>query len=429
MFAEDKKYICIDLKSFYASVECVERGLDPMKTNLVVADPGRTEKTICLAVTPAMKQLGVSNRCRVFQIPKNIDYIMAPPRMQLYIDYSARIYGIYLKYFSSEDIHVYSVDEVFIDVTHYLSLYQMIAKELAITVLKDIRQETGLTATVGIGTNMYLAKIALDITAKHSPDFIGILDEESYKRTLWDHKPITDFWMIGRGTAKRLSNIGIHTMGELAQADENLLYKIFGINAELLMDHAWGIEPTTIKDIKDYKPKSTSISRGQVLAREYNYNDCMLIVKEMTELLCLDLVKAHRVTDNVSLMLGYSQGVNKKPDHVSKTLTVTTSSNRLLMDAVIELYIRIADKDAYYRRIAISFNNLKDESMEQFDLFSSSESMEKDRRVQQAALKIKSKYNKNALLKGMNLEDAGTTIERNRQIGGHQAELTDAQKK
>ena len=419
----DKKYICIDLKSFYASVECVERGLDPMTTNLVVADPKRTEKTICLAVTPSLKKLGVSNRCRVFQIPKNIKYIMAPPRMQLYIDYSARIYGIYLKYFSAEDIHVYSVDEVFIDVTHYLSLYQMVAKELAIKVLKDIKETTGLTATVGIGTNLYLAKIALDVTAKHAADFIGILNEESFKETLWDHKPLTDFWMIGRGTEKRLKNIGITTMGELAQADENLLYRTFGINAELLMDHAWGIEPTTISDIKNYKTKSKSLSSGQVLSKDYNYIDLRLIVKEMCELLCLDLVKEKKVTDNVSLFLGYSFGVEKKPVSISKTLTVTTSSNRVLMDAVIDLYDKIAQEDTYYRRVNISFNNLKDETLEQFDLFTAPEIMTKDRKIQEAALEIKERFGKNALLKGMNLEEAGTTIERNKQIGGHQAEF------
>ena len=427
MFAEQNYYICIDLKSFYASVECVERGLDPMETNLIVADPSRTEKTICLAVTPAMKKLGVPNRCRVFQIPKHIVYITAPPRMQLYIDYSARIYGIYLKYFSSEDIHVYSVDEVFIDVTHYLSLYRMNAKELAITVLKDIKDETGLTATVGIGTNMYLAKIALDITAKHASDYIGILNEESFKKLLWDHRPITDFWMIGKGTAKRLAGIGVYTMGQLAQADENLLYRLFGINAELLMDHAWGIEPVTISDIKQYRTKSTSISSGQVLARDYNYNECRLIVKEMTELLCLDLVKAEKVTDNISLMLGFSYGSGQKPVNISKTLTVTTSSNRVLMEAVLELYLRLADKDAYYRRIGISFNNLKDKSMEQFDIFADREVLQKDRKVQEAVIEIKGKLGKNMLLKGMNLEKAGTTIERNRQIGGHQADLSEEQ--
>lgn len=428
MFGEERKYICIDLKSFYASVECVERGLDPMKTNLVVADPTRTDKTICLAITPAMKKLGVQNRCRVFQIPKTIHYIMAPPRMQLYIDYSTRIYGIFLKYFSPDDIHVYSVDEAFIDVTHYLSLYQMIAKELAITVLKDIKAETGLTATVGIGTNLYLAKIALDITAKHAADFIGTLDEQSYQRTLWDHEPITDFWMIGRGTARRLASIGVHNMGQLAQADENLLYRLFGINAELLMDHAWGIEPVTIADIKNYKVKSTSISSGQVLAEDYNYKNCRLIVKEMTEVLCLELVKAQKVTDNISLMLGVSGGVRQRPPAASRTLRVTTSSNRVLMQAMTELYDQIADPGCYYRRVGISFNNLKDKSMEQTDLFTDRTVLEKDRKVQEAAIEIKNRMGKNMLLKGMNLDKAGTMIERNRQIGGHQAQLSQEQK-
>lgn len=416
---EHNQYICIDLKSFYASCECVERGLDPFKVNLIVADPTRTEKTICLAATPAIKKLGVPNRCRVFQIPKNIKYIMAPPRMKLYIEYSAKVYGIYLKYFAPEDIHVYSVDEAFMDVTHYLSLYKKNAKELAITILNDIKNSLGLTATCGIGTNLYLAKIALDITAKHADDFIGELTEESFKETLWDHQPLTDFWMIGKGTVSRLAKVGIFTMRDIAMADEELLFKLFGINAELIMDHAWGIEPTRIEDIKNYKTKSTSISSGQVLSRDYNYKDCRLIVKEMCDLLCLELVKKHMITDNIGLTLGYSFGVDRKPISASEKLTISTSSNRVLTDAVINMYDRIADPDIYYRRVYIFFNNLEDESYEQFDLFTSPEVMTKDRKLQQAALDIKSKYGKNAILKGMNLEEAGTTIERNGQVGGH----------
>ena len=417
--AEEKQYICIDLKSFYASVECVERGLDPFKVNLVVADPTRTEKTICLAATPAIKKLGVPNRCRVFQIPKNIKYIMAPPRMRLYIEYSARIYGIYLKYFAPEDIHVYSVDEAFMEVTHYLSLYKKTAKELAVTVLKDIKDTTGLTATCGIGTNLYLAKIALDITAKHADDFIGELTEESYKETLWDHLPLTDFWMIGKGTVNRLARVGIHTMRDIAMADEALLFRLLGVNAELLMDHAWGIEPVTMEDIKNYRAKSHSISSGQVLARDYNYKDCRLIVKEMTDLLCLQLVKDHMITDHIALMLRTSSRYEDKPLSISEKLTVTTSSNRILEEAIMSLYDRIADPDLYYRGVQISFDNLKDEAMEQMDLFTDPNVMAKDRKLQQAALAIKERYGKNAILKGMNLEEAGTTIERNSQIGGH----------
>ncbi|MCQ2513134.1 MAG: DNA repair protein [Lachnospiraceae bacterium] len=416
---EKRQYICIDLKSFYASVECVERGLDPFTTNLIVADPTRTDKTICLAASPAIKKLGVPNRCRVFQIPKNIKYIMAPPRMQLYLDYSAKVYGIYLKYFAPEDIHVYSVDEAFMDVTHYLSLYKKNTKELAITVLKDIKDTYGLTATCGIGTNLYLAKIALDITAKHAADFIGELDEESFKANLWDHLPLTDFWMIGRGTVNRLAKVGIFTMRDIAMADESLLFRLFGVNAELIMDHAWGLEPTTIADIKNYKTKTTSISSGQVLTRDYNYKECRLIVKEMCDLLCLDLVKKHKVTGNIGLTLGFSFGVERKPISASEKLTVTTSSNRVLGEAVIRLYDRIADPNIYYRRVYIFFNHLQDEAFEQFDLFTNPETMVKDRKLQQAALDIKSRYGKNAILKGMNLEESATTIERNGQIGGH----------
>lgn len=416
---EKRQYICIDLKSFYASVECVERGLDPFTTNLIVADPTRTEKTICLAASPAIKKLGVPNRCRVFQIPKNIKYIMAPPRMQLYLNYSARIYGIYLKYFAPEDIHVYSVDEAFMDVTHYLALYKKSTKELAVTVLEDIKRTCGLTATCGIGTNLYLAKIALDITAKHAPDFIGELDEESFKKKLWDHLPLTDFWMIGKGTVSRLAKVGIFTMRDIAMADEALLFRIFGVNAELIMDHAWGLEPTTISDIKNYRTKTTSISSGQVLTRDYNYRECRLIVKEMCDLLCLDLVKKRKVTGHIGLTLGFSFGVERKPISASEKLTVTTSSNRVLSEAVIRLFDRIADPDIYYRRVYIFFNNLQDESFEQFDLFTDSETMVKDRKLQRAALDIKSRYGKNAILKGMNLEEGATTIERNGQIGGH----------
>ena len=271
MAEQDRIYICIDLKSFYASVECRERGLDPMTTNLVVANPERTDKTICLAVSPVMKKLGVSGRCRVFEIPKGLEYVMAPPRMQLYIDYSAEIYSIYLKYIAKEDIHVFSIDEVFMDVTDYLSMYQMTAKELSVRIMQDVLDSTGITATCGIGTNLYLAKIALDIQAKHVEDHIGILDEERYRKLLWNHRPLTDFWRIGSRIARQLERVGIHTMGEIAHADTSMLYRLFGIDAELLIDHAWGRETTTIPDIKNYKPKTNSISRGQGLPCDYNF--------------------------------------------------------------------------------------------------------------------------------------------------------------
>jgi len=418
MFA-DSHYICIDLKSFYASVECVERGLDPMTAKLVVADPTRTEKTICLAVSPALKALGVSGRARVFQIPKDIEYTMAPPRMRLYLDYSARIYGIYLKYVAPEDIHVYSVDEAFMDVTHYLSLYKKTAKELMITIMQDIKDSLGLIATGGTGPNLYLAKIALDIMSKHSPDFIGELTEESFKEKLWNHLPLTDFWMIGPGTVRRLEKVGIYTMRDIAMADEALLYRLFGINAELIMDHAWGIETATIEDIKNYRTKSHSISSGQVLSKDYNYKDIRLIVKEMCDLLCLELVREKKITDNVGLMLGFSYGTERRPLSTTRKLSVTTNSNRVLMNEVMGIFDRIADPDLYYRRVCIFFNNLQDEAFEQYDIFSNPEKMKKDRALQRATLEIKGKFGKNAILKGMNLEEAGTTIERNGQVGGH----------
>ena len=306
---KDRTYFCIDLKSFYASVECVERGLDALKTRLVVADPERSEKTICLAVSPAMKAAGVHNRCRVFEIPEHLDYIMAPPRMQLYIDYSAKIYSIYLKYVAKEDIHVYSIDEAFFDVTDYLEMYQMSARELALTIMQDILSQTGITATCGIGTNLYLAKVALDILAKHAPDFIGMLDEEGYRRELWDYRPLTDFWRIGRGIAARLESFGIYTMKDLAEAEEDRLYRAFGVDAELLIDHAYGREITTIRDIKMYRPKNNSISSGQVLSRDYGFEEGCLIVKEMTDLLCLELVDKGLITQQVHLYVGYSNRV------------------------------------------------------------------------------------------------------------------------
>ena len=308
-------YICIDLKSFYASVECRERGLDSIKTKLVVADPERSEKTICLAVSPALKASGIPGRCRLFEIPKHIEYIIAPPRMQLYIDYAAEIYAIYLKYIAKEDIHVYSIDEVFLDVTDYLSMYQMTPKELGITIMDDIHKNTGITATYGIGSNLYLAKVALDITAKHVDDHIGELDEDKYCRTLWNHRPITDFWRVGAGIAKRLDMLGIATMGEIAHTEEEILYKMFGVDAELLIDHAWGKEPTLMSDIKAYKPKSNSIGSGQVLGCDVDYEGGKLIVKEMIDLLCLELVDKGLVTDSITLHIGYNKRFEKKSAH------------------------------------------------------------------------------------------------------------------
>lgn len=416
-----RTYVCIDLKSFYASVECRERGLDPMNTNLVVADPQRTEKTICLAVSPAMKALGIPGRCRVFEIPAGIQYIMAPPRMQLYIDYSTEIYEIYLKYIAKEDIHVYSIDEVFMDVTDYLEMYQMTAKELALMIMDDVIKTTGITATAGIGTNLYLAKIALDITAKHAADHIGILDEESYCNTLWDYKPLTDFWRIGKGVAGRLKRSGISTMGEIAHADEDMLYQMFGIDAELLIDHAWGREPVTMADIKSYKPKSNSVSSGQVLPRDYSYEEARLAVKEMADLLALELVEKGLVTDSITLHVGYSNRLERKPAHGTITMTVTTSSARQIMAYTEKLFERIVNPHVSVRRMNVTFNHVVDEAYKQYDLFTDPAEMEREHRLQTAMLDIKGKFGKNAILKGMNLQESATAMERNGQIGGHKS--------
>ena len=414
-------YLCIDLKSFYASVECVERGLDPMTTDLVVADPDRTEKTICLAVTPAMKALGVPGRCRVFEIPKHIEYIMAPPRMQLYIDYAAEIYAVYLKFVAKEDIHVYSIDEVFIDLTNYLTMYQMTAKELAVTIMDDVYRQTGIIATCGIGTNLYLAKVALDITAKHVKDHIGELDEESYCKTLWNHKPITDFWRVGHGIATRLQRIGISTMGEVAEADEEMLYKLFGVDAELLIDHAWGRESTLIEDIKNYRSQSNSISSGQVMGCDCDYENGKLIVKEMVDLLCLELVEKGLVTSSITLHIGYNKHFEKPSAHGTARMSVTTSSAKRILSYVVELYERIMDRHTPIRRFSVTFNNVVDEAYTQYDLFTDPEEAERENRIQKAILDIKEKHGKNAILKGMNLQEGATTRERNLQIGGHRS--------
>lgn len=419
---EDKIYLCIDLKSFFASVECAERGLDAMTTDLVVADPERSEKTICLAVSPSMKKKGVKNRCRLFQIPDHMKYITAVPRMQLYIDYSARIYEVYLKYVAKEDIYPYSIDECFMDITHYLSLYQMSPVELGRTIMEDVYRTTKIPASCGIGTNLYLTKIALDITAKHARDSIGFLNEELYRKTLWRHRPLTDFWRIGPGIAKKLEEQGILTMEDITKTKEDRLYHLFGVDAELLIDHAWGREPVTMQDIKNYKRKSTSISSGQVLPRDYNYEEARLIIKEMTDLLCLDLVEKDLITDSISLMVGYSNSLGKKPSSSTVSLDSATNSISKLMPAMMNLFEKIVLPDVPVRRMNISFGHLMDEAYLQYDLFSNSEELERERRLQKAAIEIKKKFGKNAILKGMNLEEGGTTRERNRQIGGHRSE-------
>lgn len=417
----ERSYVCIDLKSFFASVECVERGLDPMTANLVVADPDRGDKTICLAITPAMKALGIPNRCRVFQIPKNVEYIMASPRMQKYVDYAAEIYGIYLEYIAKEDIQVYSIDEVFLDVTEYLHLYGMTARELGTKLMTEIFKRTGIRATCGIGTNLYLAKVALDITAKHAKDFIGELDEESYRRTMWNHRPLTDFWRVGSGTAKQLERYCIRTMGDIAATEEEFLYQLFGVDAELLIDHAWGREPTTIAHIKAYKPKENSICSGQVLMRDYEFEEGKLIVKEMTDLICLDLVDKNLITESITLHIRYSNTVNISPAHGTAALPMETNADKLIIPAVVELYERIVNRRIPIRKVTITCNRVVKEEYKQYNFLVDAEELEKNRKMQKAMIDIKKKFGKNAILKGMNLQEGATTRERNRQIGGHKS--------
>ncbi len=418
---EERMYLCIDLKSFYACVECVERGLDPMTSHLVVADPKRSEKTICLAISPSLKALGIKNRCRVFQIPKNIKYIMAPPRMKRYMDYSADIYAIYLKYIAKEDIHVYSIDEVFLDVTPYLSMYQLTAKELAVTIMEDIKNTTGIPATAGIGTNLYLAKVALDITAKHVEDNIGYLDEKIYQKTLWNHRPITDFWRVGKGTKKRLESIGIMTMKDITLTDENILYQMFGVDAELLIDHAWGRETTTMEDIKAYKPKKTSLTRSQVLKRDYSFEECTLIIKEMIDALCLDMLDKNLVTQSISLIIEYSREMKKKPAVGTRSIRTASNSYSVILPYVLDLYEGIVQRDMPIRKVNISYNHIVEETYEQYELFKEDKEEDQDRKLQKAVLEIKKRFGKNALIRGMDLQEGGTARERNEQIGGHRS--------
>lgn len=415
-------FICIDLKSFYASVECVERNLDPFKTNLVVADPTRSKSTICLAITPAMKKLGIKNRCRIHEIPQGIKYITAMPRMQLYMDYSARIYGIYLRYVSKEDIHVYSVDECFLDVTEYLGLYHMNPKELAVELMKAVFEETGITATAGIGTNLYLAKIAMDIVAKHVDDHIGILDEISYREKLWEHQPLRDFWRIGSRTERKLAGYGIYTMGDIALASltsEDLLYKLFGIDAELLIDHAWGLEPCSMQDIKNYHTEEHSLSNGQVLMRNYSIDEAVVIVREMADVLVLDLVDKGLVTDSVTVWIAYDHRFGHDPSKGTARFDNATNSSRKVMDAVEKVYYEIADPYTGIRRLDVCANRVRPESYVQYDLFTDPEDSEKERNLQKALLEIKKRYGKNAVMRGMNLLACSTYIERNNQVGGH----------
>lgn len=416
-----KAYLCIDLKTFFASVECVERKLDPFAVNLVVADPSRGKGALCLAVSPKMKEQGVHNRCRIFEIPDNISYITAMPRMNLYMQYSADIYGIYLKYISREDIHVYSIDEAFLDVSEYLQMYSVSAKELARMILQDIYTTTGITATVGIGTNLYLAKIALDITAKHAKDNMGVLDEQLYRETLWHHKPVSDFWQVGRGISKRLEKYSVADMYDIAHMDERILYREFGVNAEYLIDHAWGREPTTIKEIKAYKSKSNSLSNSQILFEDYNYEEALLVLKEMVELNVQNLVESHRVTDHIGLYIGYSAR-NVKATGGSRKLSNVTNSYAYLRNAFIELYRETVNRQELVHMLSISFGNVVDEMYETYDLFTDFNALEKEKKLQLTLLNIKHKFGKNAVIKGMNLLNKATAISRNKLVSGHNAE-------
>ena len=496
-----KIYACIDLKSFYASVECRERGLDPLKTNLVVADESRTEKTVCLAISPSMKQYGLGGRARLYEVLQKIkevnyqrkkdnkfkeftskscnddelkknknlelDFIIAPPRMAYYMKYSTEIYNVYLKYLAPEDIYVYSIDEVFCDITNYMNYNHTTPRAFVTKMIHDVYKTTGITATAGLGTNMYLAKVAMDIVAKHcEPDKYGVrmsgLNEITYRKKLWNHKPLISFWRVGPGYAKKLESNRLYTMGDIARCsleNEDLLYKLFGVNAELLIDHAWGYEPCTIESVKAYKPTRNSISSGQVLHCPYTYKKARLIIKEMSDLLALDLVSKKIVTDQLVLTVGYDiDNLNitdiresytgeitkdhygrEVPKHAHGTINIDhkTSSSKVIMEHMLKLYDRIINKNLLIRRINITASNVVSEDLvkdkpviQQFDLFTDYKEVEekrekekeeemKDKKLQNVMLDIKNKYGKNAILKGMNLEEGGTTIDRNKQIGGH----------
>lgn len=413
--------MCIDLKSFYASVECVERGLDPMTAKLVVADPERTVGTICLAVTPAMKALGIRNRCRVFEIPPNIDYIMATPRMALYIEYSARVYSVYLKYVAPEDIHPYSIDEVFMDITDYLSYRGQTAEEFALMIKDEVFKTVGITAACGVGTNLYLAKIAMDILAKRSPNGLASINETDYRRLLWGHKPLTDFWRIGEGTARRLARMGALTMGEVAGLDEESMYRTFGIDAELLIDHAWGRESTTIADIKAYKPKTRCLSSGQVLPRGYSFEEGRTIVREMAEAAALDMFGAGLSCRGIALHLSYGYASSTPPSKGSLSFSSPSASMRYIADSAELIYARIADRRQDIHRINITLDKLTDCSCGQYDLFNDEKALEKERQLQSAMLSIRDKYGGRGIFKCLDLKEEATALDRFRQIGGHRA--------
>lgn len=417
---KQRVYFVIDMKSFFASVECAERGLDAMTTKLVVADESRTDKTICLAVSPAMKQLGVKNRCRLFEIPKNIEFIIAPPRMKKYIEYAAEIYGIYLKYIDKSDIHVYSIDECIIDATDYLKIYNLKAKEFAQKLMNEINDKLHIPSSAGIGSNMYLAKIALDITAKHSPDKIGWLNEEKFIRTLWNHKPLTDFWGISTGISSRLSKYGIYDMEGISKADEDLLYKEFGINAELIIDHSNGVEPCLMRDIKSYKGKSKSISSSQILPCNYNFKDAKLVMREMVEAGCLNLFRQGYVTQLIHLYIGYGD-IRDEGTKGTTRMNVTTNLYSIISDYTDKLFDKIVDKSRPIRRIGYDFAELMSDENEQYDFFTDIKKVEKDKKLVASIIDLQDKFGKNTILKGHDLEEKATQIERNNSIGGHKS--------
>ncbi|MDR1698088.1 MAG: DNA repair protein [Erysipelotrichaceae bacterium] len=417
---KERTYLCIDLKSFFASVEAVERNLDPMTSNLIVADPDRGSGAICLAVTPAMRKLGVHNRCRVFEIPKHINYLIAKPRMSLYIQKSCDIYSLYLKYFSKDDIHVYSIDESFIDVTDYLELYHLDGVLVARKLVNEIYQELGLTATAGIGTNLFLAKVALGIISKHHPEGIAFLDETAFKEQLWHHQPLSDFWMIGSGIMKRLHKHQAKTLYEVTKLDPLILKKEFGINYEILLDHAWGKEPTTMSEIKHYKSQEKSISNGQILFEPYSYEAAKLIISEMVDLLSLELVDKHLVAGVIGLGIGYFKNEIKWTGGSMK-LDNQTNVFSLLNQAFIELYERTTNKEYQIKQIMVNLGALQDEAKETLDIFSDYEAVDKERQVERAINDIKLRYGKNVITRGISGHQKGTQKARNKLIGGHNA--------
>lgn len=412
----ERTYFCIDLKSFYASVECADRGLDPMRTNLVVADISRGLGTLCLAVSPSLKKLGIQNRCRLYEIPSDLQFVIAKPRMKAYIKKSSEIYAIYLKYIAKEDILVYSIDECFLDVTHYLKMYNLSKEELAKKIMLDVYLTTSIQATVGIGTNMFLAKVALDIKAKNATDFIYFLDEEKFKKELWFHRPLTDFFKIGKGISNRLAKMGIYDLHGITTIEEKILYDKFGVDAELLIDHAYGRESCTIKDVHLYIRKENSLSSGQVLFEDYTYVEGILVIKEMVELLVLDLIKKKLVTKRISLSIGYSK--NEPSSHKSLTLDGYTSSIKKLTECFLLVYKQICQKNFLIRKITISLSMLKDNINQEYDLFSLEKEI-KEEKLLKTINEIKYRYGNNAILRGMNLQKKATTKLRNKLIGGH----------